>query len=88
MVPPLLATNPTELSIAVSLTSGPFVSTRIAILSETFLVKGKVARARDYYDLSIKEVKDTNTRADWFYSGSVLYAVKDYSGIFHPRNKL
>ena len=50
------------------------------ILSETFLVKGKVAQARDYYDLSIKDVKDTNTRADWFYSGSVLYAAQDYKG--------
>ncbi|MBQ5648961.1 MAG: hypothetical protein IIV03_02365, partial [Clostridia bacterium] len=35
-ISPLLTTNPTELSIAVSLTSGPFVSTSMAILSDTF----------------------------------------------------
>lgn len=50
------------------------------IISESYLVRGDVAQAREYYDLSLKGTKDTNTRADWFYSGSVLYATRDYKG--------
>ena len=50
------------------------------IISESYLVRGDVAQAREYYDLSLKDMKDTNTRADWFYSGSVLYAAQDYRG--------
>ena len=36
-VSPVRATNPTESAICVNLTSGPFVSISIAILSDTFL---------------------------------------------------
>ena len=50
------------------------------IISESYLVRGDVAQAREYYDLSLKGTKDANTRADWFYSGSVLYATRDYKG--------
>lgn len=50
------------------------------IISESFLVRGRVAEAREYYDLSLDGGREGNTRADWFYSGSVLYAVKDYRG--------
>ena len=50
------------------------------IISESYLVRGDVAQAREYYDLSRKDLKDINTRADWFYSGSVLYAGQDYRG--------
>ena len=50
------------------------------IISESYLVRGDAARAREYYDLSLKGTKDANTRADWFYSGSVLYATRDYRG--------
>ena len=50
------------------------------IISESYLVKGQVEKAREYYDLSLKGDKEANTRADWFYSGSVLYAVEDYKG--------
>ena len=50
------------------------------IISESYLVNGNVAQARAYYDQSLKGVKDANTRADWFYSGSVLYAAHDYKG--------
>ena len=50
------------------------------ILSESMLVQGDAANARKYYDLSIKADDQKHTRADWFYSGSVLYAVKDYKG--------
>ena len=50
------------------------------IISESFLVLGNADKAREYYDLSINASAHENTRADWFYSGSVLYAVKDYRG--------
>ena len=50
------------------------------VISESFLVQGDPAKAREYYDLSINAVNEHNTRSDWFYSGSVLYAVKDYRG--------
>lgn len=50
------------------------------ILSESYLVKGDVERAREYYDVSQMAAKENNTRSDWFYSGSVLYAVEDYQG--------
>ena len=50
------------------------------ILSESYLVKGKTAEARKYHDISQIGGVETNTRADWFHSGSVLYAVEDYKG--------
>lgn len=50
------------------------------ILSESMLVEGNAVKARRYYDLSINAEDVKHTRADWFYSGSVLYAVKDYKG--------
>ena len=50
------------------------------ILSESFLVMGNAEKAREYYDLAVNASASQNTRADWFYSGSVLYAVKDYKG--------
>ena len=40
-----LTGKPTEFSIAVSLTSGPFVSIRIAILSDTFLTLSTIVCA-------------------------------------------
>lgn len=49
------------------------------IISESYLVLGDADNARRFYGLS--EVKDEEkSRSDWFYSGSVLYAVKDYKG--------
>lgn len=50
------------------------------LLSESYLVLGNVELARKYYDLSLAGGRDSNTRADWFYGGSVLYAGKDYAG--------
>lgn len=50
------------------------------IISESWLVVGDAAKARKYYELSSVQTDKIKTRADWFYSGSVLYAVKDYKG--------
>lgn len=58
------------------------------IISESYLVQGDAENARKYYDLTINQSKSENTRADWFYSGSVLYAVKDYKGAIESYNKM
>lgn len=48
------------------------------IISESCLVLGDVDKARRYYELG--GAGAGNSRSDWFYSGSVLYAVDDYEG--------
>ena len=58
------------------------------IISESFLVMGNADKAREYYDLSVNASANQNTRADWFYSGSVLYAVKDYKGAIESFNNM
>ena len=58
------------------------------VISESFLVLGDAEMARKYYDLSINATEKNNTRADWFYSGSVLYAVKDYKGAIESFNNM
>ncbi len=58
------------------------------ILSESMLVEGESSKARKYYDLSINAEDVKHTRADWFYSGSVLYAVKDYKGAIESFNNM
>lgn len=58
------------------------------IVSESFLVMGDPAKARKYYDLSVNSGSQEYTRTDWFYSGSVLYAVKDYKGAIESFNNM
>lgn len=50
------------------------------IISESYLVLGDADNARRYYRLTEKDSGGVKSRADWFYSGSVLYAVEDYKG--------
>ena len=50
------------------------------IISEALLVLGDADNARKYYELGIGEGNEPGSRTDWFYSGSVLYAVEDYAG--------
>ena len=50
------------------------------IISESCLVLGDVDKARRYYELGGAGADVDNNRSDWFYSGSVLYAVDDYEG--------
>ena len=50
------------------------------IISESWLVLGDADKAREYYDLGVVSGSEPDSRADWFYSGSVLYAVDDYEG--------
>lgn len=44
-------------------------------VSESYLVKGDAGKAKQYYDEAAGEMK---SRGDWFYSGSLLYATKNY----------
>ena len=50
------------------------------IISESWLVLGDADKARKYMDLNLIEGGQASGRADWFYRGSVLYAVKEYAG--------
>ena len=47
------------------------------IISESYLVKGDKQKAKEYYSATSKE---NMGRSDYFYAGSVLYAVDDYKG--------
>ena len=57
------------------------------IISESYLVLGDADSARRYYGLST-DGDAPKTRADWFYSGSVLYAVEDYKGAIESFNRM
>ena len=50
------------------------------IIAESHLVLGDVDKALKYHDLGSGAGKDKKTRSDWFFSGSILYAVDDYEG--------
>ncbi|MBQ8838046.1 MAG: tetratricopeptide repeat protein [Bacteroidales bacterium] len=50
------------------------------IVSESWLVLGNADNARRFFDLNTQGGGQPKSRADWFYSGSVLYAVEDYRG--------
>ena len=48
------------------------------IISESYLVLGDTDKAKEYYDrISVTSGK---SRADYFYAGSLLYALQDYRG--------
>ena len=55
------------------------------IISESYLVKGEKKKAKEYYAATSK---DNMTRADYFYAGSVLYAVEDYKGAIANYTKM
>ncbi len=58
------------------------------IVSEAWLVKGDADKAKRYYELSVSNGNTPDSRADWFYSGSVLYEVGDYDGAIHSFNNM
>ena len=49
------------------------------LISESYLVLGDAGEARKYYEYNLSD-DAVKSRSDWFYSGSVLYAVQDYKG--------
>ncbi|MGM9749371.1 MAG: tol-pal system YbgF family protein, partial [Candidatus Cryptobacteroides sp.] len=56
-------------------------------ISEAYLVLGDGENARLYYEMN--QVPDSQKdREDFFYSGSVLYAVKDYKGAISSYSKM
>ena len=58
------------------------------IISEAWLVLGDAEQARKYMDLNTQGGGQPSGRADWFYRGSVLYAVKDYRGAIDSFNMM
>ena len=56
------------------------------LISESFLVKGDADSAREYYDL----IKDdsSKSRGDYYYAGSLLYAVNDWQGALDNYEKM
>jgi len=55
------------------------------LISESYLVKGDKEMAREFYSRSST---DKMTRSDFFYAGSVLYAVEDYTGAIENYEKM
>jgi len=55
------------------------------MISESYLVKGDKESAREYYEVSSH---DDMSRSDYFYAGSVLYAVEDYQGAIENFTKM
>ena len=51
----------------------------IRLISESWLVLGDADKARYWFDMN-KESSEIKSRSDYFYAGSVLYAVDDYQG--------
>ena len=47
------------------------------MISESYLVRGDKKKAREFYQVPVKA---SMSRSDYFYAGSVLYAVEDYRG--------
>lgn len=58
------------------------------MISESWLVLGNPVEARHYYDLTISGAGAPKNRTDWFFSGSVLYAVEDYKGAIESFNMM
>ena len=56
------------------------------IISESHLVLGNVQEARYYYDF-LGENPNMN-RKDYFYAGTLLYSIHDYSGAIENYNKM
>ncbi len=56
------------------------------IISESYLIRGDSENARRYYSL-LSERTDMN-RKDYFYAGTVLYSVHDYSGAIENYTKM
>ena len=51
----------------------------IRMISESWLVLGDAEKARYWFDRN-RDSSELRTRSDYFYAGSVLYAVDDYQG--------
>lgn len=52
----------------------------VRLISESWLVLGDAGKARYWFDKNTESSSELRTRSDYFYAGSVLYAVDDYQG--------
>ena len=50
------------------------------LVSEAYLVRGDLTNAQVFYQHTLNVDKSENTRSDWFFRGSLMYALKDYKG--------
>lgn len=57
------------------------------IISESYLVMGDAESAKDYYDRAA-EVKPEMNRADYFYAGSLQYALQDWQSAIDNYTKM
>ncbi len=57
------------------------------MLSESYLVLGQTAEAKQLYDLVLKDSGARN-RSDYFFAGSVMYAVQDWQGAIDNFSKM
>ena len=55
------------------------------IISESYLVKGDKEKAKEFFNATSRE---NMSRSDYFYAGSVLYAVDDYKGAISNYTKM
>lgn len=55
------------------------VPSLVRMISESYLVEGDAENARKYYEMNL-EADAIKDRDDFFYAGSLLFAVKDYQG--------
>lgn len=58
------------------------------LVSESLLVLGDADKARQYYDMALDQGESPKSRSEWFYSGSVLYAVRDYEGAIRSYTRM
>lgn len=56
------------------------------IASESFLIMGNTAKAKEYYDKF--NGKASKNRNDYFYSGTLLFNIKDYAGAVKEFSKM
>ena len=57
------------------------------ILAESFFVKGDLEHARQFYEISIT-TDEVRNRSDYFFAGSILYAMEDYEGAVENFNRM
>lgn len=57
------------------------------IISESFLVLGNKEKAREFYDKDTA-IRESTSNSDYFYAGSVMYAVGDYKGAIENYTKM
>ena len=57
------------------------------ILAESFFIRNDLDHAREFYEISISG-GDARNRSDYFFAGSILYAMKDYEGAVENFNRM